>query len=41
MNSTILNSPYFEPKKHFASDDRGITENILETRLSFMALFLI
>lgn len=32
MNSTILNSPYFEPKKHFASDERGITENILETR---------
>lgn len=32
MKSTILNSPYFEPKKHFASDNRGITENILDSR---------
>lgn len=32
MKSPILNSPYFEPKKHFASDERGITENLLDFR---------
>jgi type III restriction enzyme len=32
MESPILNSPYFEPNRHFRADDRGITENIIETR---------
>ena len=32
MNSPILNSPYKEPAKHFKSDERGLTEEILEFR---------
>lgn len=32
MKSPILNSPYFEPNRHFKSDDRGITEEISEFR---------
>lgn len=30
--SPILNSPYFEPKKHFGSDDRGLTDEVLPSR---------
>ncbi len=32
MNSPILNSPYKEPDRHFKSDERGLTEEILEFR---------
>jgi len=32
MKSPILNSPYIEPNRHFKSDDRGLTEEILEVR---------
>ncbi|OGF65898.1 MAG: hypothetical protein A3B03_00065 [Candidatus Zambryskibacteria bacterium RIFCSPLOWO2_01_FULL_42_41] len=32
LKSPILNSPYLEPLKHFNSDERGLTEEILETR---------
>ncbi len=32
MNSPILNSPYQEPKKHFKSDERGISSEFLEFR---------
>ena len=32
MKSPILNSPYFEPTRHFNADDRGLTENIVEGR---------
>ncbi|HOW36087.1 MAG TPA: DEAD/DEAH box helicase family protein [Candidatus Omnitrophota bacterium] len=32
MKSPILNSPYTEPNRHFKSDDRGITDEILEFR---------
>jgi len=32
MKSPILNSPYTEPIRHFKSDDRGITEEIAESR---------
>ena len=32
MNNPILNSPYSEPLKHFKSDERGITDEILEFR---------
>ncbi|MFA4845739.1 MAG: DEAD/DEAH box helicase family protein [Patescibacteria group bacterium] len=32
MNNPILNSPYREPTRHFASDDRGLTDVILEHR---------
>jgi type III restriction enzyme len=28
----IINSPYAEPKRHFESDDRGLTDSIAETR---------
>lgn len=31
-SSPILNSPYFEPLKHFGSDDRGLTDEILAFR---------
>lgn len=31
MKSPILNSPYLEPSKHFKSDDRGLTEEIIES----------
>lgn len=30
--SPILNSPYTEPNRHFQSDERGLTETILESR---------
>ena len=30
--SPILNSPYFEPLKHFGSDDRGLTDEIANFR---------
>jgi type III restriction enzyme len=32
MKSPIINSPYFEPTLHFASNERGITEEILQYR---------
>ena len=32
MKSTILNSPYLEPNRHFNSDDRGLTDEILGFR---------
>ena len=32
MNNPILNSPYSEPLRHFNSDERGITDEILEFR---------
>lgn len=32
--SPILNSPYVEPTRHFASDEKGITDTIVETRRS-------
>lgn len=32
MKSPILNSPFVEPVRHFASDERGLTETILEER---------
>jgi len=32
MKNPIINSPYFEPIQHFNSDERGITEEILEYR---------
>ena len=32
MKSPILNSPYFEPARHFKSDERGITDEVLELR---------
>ena len=32
MKPTVLNSPYFEPNRHFKSDERGLTEVILEYR---------
>lgn len=32
MKSPILNSPYFEPGRHFKADERGITEEIIESR---------
>src|SRR3989344_532664 len=30
--SPILNSPYAEPSRHFQSDERGLTETIVESR---------
>ncbi|MDD3149366.1 MAG: DEAD/DEAH box helicase family protein [Candidatus Gastranaerophilales bacterium] len=32
MKSPILNSPYFEPSRHFKADDRGLTDEIVESR---------
>jgi type III restriction enzyme len=32
MKSPILNSPHQEPARHFKSDERGITEEIVESR---------
>jgi type III restriction enzyme len=32
MKSPILNSPYTEPNKHFKSDERGLTDEVLEHR---------
>ena len=32
MKNPIINSPYFEPTRHFNADERGITEEILEYR---------
>ncbi|MBU4579417.1 DEAD/DEAH box helicase family protein [Patescibacteria group bacterium] len=32
MKSPILNSPYFEPSRHFKADERGLTEDIIESR---------
>ncbi len=32
MKSPILNSPFIEPNRHFESDERGLTEKILEYR---------
>lgn len=32
MNSPILNSPYFEPNRHFKADERGLTQEIIESR---------
>jgi len=32
MKPTVLNSPYQEPNRHFKSDERGLTEEILEHR---------
>lgn len=32
MKSPILNSPHLEPTRHFKSDARGITEEIVESR---------
>ncbi len=34
MESPILNSPYLEPARHFSSDDRGLTDQVLEGRRS-------
>ncbi|MFH1353769.1 MAG: DEAD/DEAH box helicase family protein [bacterium] len=32
MKSPIINSPYFEPSRHFIADERGLTEEIIEGR---------
>lgn len=32
MINPILNSPFSEPKRHFESDEKGLTEEILENR---------
>src|SRR5688572_23940349 len=32
MNSPIINSPYYEPIRHFKTDDRGLTDGILDFR---------
>jgi len=32
MKSPILNSPYLEPNRHFKSDERGLTEEIIDSR---------
>jgi len=32
MKSPILNSPYYEPARHFAANERGLTETINEFR---------
>lgn len=32
MKSPILNSPYFEPGRHFKADERGLTEEIIDLR---------
>jgi type III restriction enzyme len=32
MKPTVLNSPYLEPNRHFKSNERGLTEEILEYR---------
>ncbi|OGW80452.1 MAG: hypothetical protein A3C47_05615 [Omnitrophica bacterium RIFCSPHIGHO2_02_FULL_51_18] len=32
MKSPILNNPYLEPTRHFKSDERGLTEDILDHR---------
>lgn len=32
INNPILNSPYEEPRQHFGSDERGITDEIIEAR---------
>ncbi len=32
MKSPIINSPYFEPTRHFKADERGISDEILEFR---------
>jgi type III restriction enzyme len=34
MESPILNSPYLKPVRHFASDERGLTDQVLEGRRS-------
>jgi len=34
MNSPILNSPYFEPNRHFKADEKGLTDEIIESRRS-------
>ena len=32
IENPILNSPFEEPSRHFVFDDRGITNEIAETR---------
>jgi len=32
MKQPIINSPYFEPSRHYKADERGITDEILEYR---------
>jgi len=32
MKSPILNSPYFEPNRHLKADDRGLTEEVVNSR---------
>ncbi len=32
MKSPILNSPYLEPNRHFKADERGLTDEIVESR---------
>jgi len=32
VKSSILNSPYKEPKLHFKSDEKGITNEVVESR---------
>ncbi len=32
MKSPILNSPYIEPNQHFKSDERGLTQDVLDYR---------
>lgn len=32
MKSPILNSPYFEPNRHFKADEKGLTDEIIESR---------
>lgn len=32
MKSPILNSPYQEPARHFKSDEKGVTDEVLESR---------
>lgn len=32
MKSPILNSPYLEPDRHFKADERGLTDEIVESR---------
>ena len=32
MKNPIINSPYLEPTRHFKSDERGISDEIVELR---------
>lgn len=32
INNPILNSPYFEPSRHFGADERGLTQEVVDSR---------